>query len=36
MDILLSIIGSAVLAALLAAAFTEGLCAGKAVFFFYD
>lgn len=30
MDILLSIIGSAVLAALLAAAYTAGLCAGKA------
>lgn len=29
MDILLSIIGSAVLAALLAAAYTAGLCAGK-------
>ncbi len=30
MDILLSIIGSAVLAALLAAAYTAGVCAGKA------
>ena len=30
MGILLSIIGSAVLAALLAAAYTAGLCAGKA------
>ena len=30
MDILLSIIGSAVLAVLLAAAYTAGLCAGKA------
>lgn len=30
MDILLSIIGSAVLAALLAAAYAAGLCAGKA------
>ena len=30
MDILLSIIGSAVLAALLSAAYTAGLCAGKA------
>lgn len=30
MDILLSIIGSAILAALLAAAYTAGLCAGKA------
>lgn len=29
MDTLLSIIGSAVLAALLAAAYTAGLCAGK-------
>ena len=30
MDILLSIIGSAVLAVLLSAAYTVGLCAGKA------
>lgn len=30
MDILLSIIGSAVLAALLSAAYAAGLCAGKA------
>ena len=30
MDILLSIIGSAVLAVLLSAAYTAGLCAGKA------
>ena len=30
MDILFSIIGSAVLAVLLAAAYTAGLCAGKA------
>ena len=30
MDILLSIIGSAVLAALLSVAYTAGLCAGKA------
>ena len=30
MDILLSIIGSAVLAALLSAAYATGLCAGKA------
>ena len=30
MDILLSIIGSAVLAVLLAAAYTAGVCAGKA------
>lgn len=30
MDILLSIIGSAVLAVLLAAAYAAGLCAGKA------
>lgn len=30
MDILLSILGSAILAALLAAAYTAGLCAGKA------
>ena len=30
MDILLSIIGSAVLAALLSAAYTAGLCVGKA------
>ena len=30
MDILISIIGSAVLAALLSAAYTAGLCAGKA------
>lgn len=29
MDILLSIIGSAVLAALLSVAYTAGLCAGK-------
>lgn len=30
MDILLSIIGSAILAVLLAAAYTAGVCAGKA------
>lgn len=30
MDILLSIIGSAILAALLSAAYAAGLCAGKA------
>lgn len=30
MDILLSIIGSAVLAALLSVAYTAGVCAGKA------
>ena len=30
MDILLSIIGSAILAVLLSAAYTAGLCAGKA------
>ena len=30
MDILLSIIGSAVLAVLMSAAYTSGLCAGKA------
>ena len=30
MDILLSIIGSAILAALLSAAYIAGLCAGKA------
>ena len=30
MDILLSVIGIAVLAALLSAAYTAGLCAGKA------
>ena len=30
MDILLSILGSAVLAALLSAAYAAGLCAGKA------
>lgn len=30
MDILLSVIGSAILAALLSAAYTAGVCAGKA------
>lgn len=36
MDILLLIIGSAVLAALLAAAYTAGLCAGKAAAHMYE
>ena len=30
MDILLCVIGSAILAALLSAAYTDGVCAGKA------
>ena len=36
MDILFSIIGSAVLAVLLAAAYTAGLCAGKAAAHLYE